>query len=353
MIRAQVVGATGYGGVGIVELLLRHPEVEITSLMGKQDVGQPLSSYFPHLQGFCDRVVEESDPERIGEGVDVVICSTPDRVGMQYAKRVLERGAALIDFSGDFRFRDPQVYAAYARFHPKTAGLPHAAPDLLAQATYGLPELFREQIREARLVGNPGCFAVAAILGLAPVVKEHLVELSSIVCDGKTGISGAGKKPSALHHFPERNENVAAYRIAQHQHSVEMEEVLSLLAGERVSLTFVPHLIPVTRGIICTIYATLRQQVKIETLQDLYTRFYAGSPFVRMRPPGSCAGLKSVIGSNFCDISLTVDDRNGRLVIVSWIDNLVKGQAGSALQNLNVMFGFPEEMGLDRPGFYP
>lgn len=353
MIKAQVVGATGYGGVGIIELLLRHPEVQISSLMGKQDVGQPLSQFFPHLQGFCDMMVEEVDPERLGADVDVVICSTPDRVGMLYGKHILDRGASLIDFSGDFRFRAPAAYAAYAGFHPKTAGLPHAAPELLAQSTYGLPELFREQIRHAKLVGNPGCFAVAMILGLAPAVQENLLELDSIVCDGKTGVSGAGKKPSALHHFPERNENVAAYRIAQHQHSVEVEEVLSQVAGQRLSLTFVPHLIPVTRGIICTTYARLRKEASVEEIQKIYTQFYAQEPFVRMQAPGTCAGLKSVTGSNFCDISLTVDTKNRRLVIVSWIDNLLKGQAGIALQNLNIMFGFPEKTGLDRPAFYP
>jgi N-acetyl-gamma-glutamyl-phosphate reductase len=321
--------------------------------MGKQDIGHPLSHFFPHLQGFCDLMVEEVDPERIGVGVDVVICSTPDRVGMLYGKQILDRGASLIDFSGDFRFRDPSAYAAYAGFHPKTAGLPHAAPELLSQTTYGLPELFREQIRQAKLVGNPGCFAVAAILGLIPAVKEHLIALDSIVCDGKTGISGAGKKPSALHHFPERNENVAAYRIAQHQHSVEIEEMLSQVAGQRLSLTFVPHLIPITRGIICTAYAKLSKKNTIQDIQEIYTHFYAGEPFVRMQAPGTCAGLKSVNGSNFCDISLTLDARNNRLVIVAWIDNLMKGQAGIALQNLNIMFDFPEKTGLDRPAFYP
>ena len=353
MIRAQIVGATGYGGLGMVELLLRHPEIRLTSLLAKTDVGKPLSDFFPHLRGFCDQVVEDASPERIGADVDLVIFATPDRIGMTHARRVVEAGVAMLDYSGDFRFATAERYQEYARRHPATAGRTHACPELLGTGAYGIPELFRSRIREARLVGNPGCFAVAMILGLAPAVKAGLIEPRSIVVDGKTGSSGAGKKPGPVHHFPERNENVTPYRVANHQHTVEVLTTLSDLAGGPVGLTFVPHVVPATRGILCTSYATLREGATATQAQELYRDFYAEEPFVRVLPPGLFATPKSVAGSNLCDVSITVDEANGRLIAISAIDNLLKGQAGVALQNINVMLGFPERFGLERTPLYP
>jgi len=353
VVRAQIVGATGYGGLGMVELLLRHPHFTISGLLAKTDVGRPLSDFFPHLRGFCDRVVEEAEPERIGRDCDVVIFATPDGVGMQYAADLVARGVRVLDYSGDFRFASPEDYARYAQLHPSLRGRPHAAPDLLPRAVYGLPELNREAIRTAPVVGNPGCFAVAMILGLAPAVQARIVDPRSLICDGKTGISGAGKKPSQVHHFPERNENVTPYRVASHQHTVETTLTLSRLAGEPVGLTFVPHLLPVTRGIICTLYATLTEPLTTAQVHAVYQAFYREEPFVRLLPPGATATLKAVLGSNLCDISVTVDEPHRRLVVVSVIDNLLKGQAGVALQNLNLMFGFPETLGLERVPLYP
>lgn len=353
MIRAQLVGATGYGGLGMVELLLRHPEIELVSLLAKTDVGRPLSDFFPHLRGYCDRVVEDANPEVIGADVDLVIFSTPDRIGMTYAEQLARAGVRMIDYSGDFRFGDPERYQEYARLHPSTAGRPHGCPDLLSRSVYGIPELYRERIRSAPIVGNPGCFAVAMILGLAPAVKTGLIDPRSVVCDGKTGSSGAGKKLNAAHHFPERNENLTPYRLGVHQHTVEAVQTLAALGGEPLALTFVPHLLPVTRGILCTTYATLRRDVSLDQAHEIYREFYNGEPFVRVMPPGVYPGLKSVLGSNLCDISLALDAANHRLIVVSAIDNLLKGQAGMALQNINVMFGFPETMGLERLPIYP
>lgn len=353
MIRAQIVGATGYGGLGMIELLLRHPQIEIASLLAKSDVGRPVSHFFPHLRGFCDTVVEDATSERIGDGADLVIFATPDGVGMTYARQVLERGAAVIDYSGDFRFPDITQYARYADLQPNLRGQPHACPELLSRSVYGIPELFREEIAGAKLVGNPGCFAVAIILGLAPALKTGLVAPRSIIVDGKTGISGAGKKPSPMHHFPERDENVTPYRVANHQHAVEANLALSRVAGEEVKITFVPHLVPLIRGILCTMYGQLRRDISIGEVHELYGRFYAGEPFVRVLPPGLTPGLKSVLGSNLCDISLALDAENGRLVVMAAIDNLLKGQAGVALQNINVMLGFPETAGLERLPIYP
>ncbi len=353
MIRAQIVGATGYGGLGMVELLLHHPEIRLTSLLAKTDVGKPLSDFFPHLRGFCDQVVEDAAPERIGADVDLVIFATPDRVGMAYARQVVGSGVAMLDYSGDFRFASAEQYQEYATRHPSTAGKPHACPELLGQNVYGIPELYRDRIREARLVGNPGCFAVAMILGLAPAVKAGLIDPRSIIVDGKTGSSGAGKKPGPVHHFPERNENVTPYRVASHQHTVEVVSTLSSLGGQPVGLTFVPHVVPTTRGILCTSYATLQQPLKTAQVCELYRESYRGEPFVRVLPPGNVAVLKSVQASNLCDVSVTVDEANGRLIVVSAIDNLMKGQAGCALQNINVMLGFPETLGLERTPIYP
>ncbi|MDO8674315.1 MAG: N-acetyl-gamma-glutamyl-phosphate reductase [Dehalococcoidia bacterium] len=353
MIKAQIVGATGYGGLGMVELLQRHPGIEIVSLLAKTDFNKPISELFPHLRGFCDQKVEEATPERVGADADLVIFATPDRVGMAMAGQVLAAGAKMIDYSGDFRFGTAEQYSRYALLHPSTAGQPHTAPELLSQSVYGIPELFRSQIKDARLVGNPGCFAVAMTLGLAPAVSEGIVDPTSLIVDGKTGSSGAGKKPGAVHHFPERNESCAPYRLASHQHSVETTNTLTQLAGEAARMTFVPHLLSTTRGILCTAYANLRRGVSLGEVYELYRRLYEGEPFVRIHPPGVYPGLKSVLGSNLCDISLALDAASDRLIIVSSIDNLVKGQAGNALQNINIMFGFPETMGLERLPTYP
>ncbi|MCC6173824.1 MAG: N-acetyl-gamma-glutamyl-phosphate reductase [Chloroflexi bacterium] len=353
MIRAQIVGATGYGGVGMVDQLLRHPEIEMTSLLATSDVNRPLSAFYPHLRGFCDQIVEEANPDRVGENADLVIFSTPDRVGMSYAGRLVAEGKRVLDYSGDFRFATPGLYDWYAKAHPNVAGKPHLAPSLFDRAVYGIPELNRARIREASVVGNPGCFAVAMILALAPAIRAHLIDPRTVIADGKTGISGAGKKPSVTNHFPERNESVTPYRVARHQHVYETIAALQALGQEKVGLTFVPHLVPTTRGIIVTNYATLREPISLDRVQAIYEEFYAGEPFVRVLPPDLSPGPKAVMGSNLCDVSLALDADNGCLVMMGSIDNLVKGQAGVALQNINIMFGFPETLGLERPPLYP
>lgn len=354
MIRAQIVGATGYGGLGITELLLRHPEVEIHSLLAATDVGKPISQFFPHLRGFCDLPVQDAREVEIGKSADVVVCATPDRVGMSLAARALARGARVIDYSGDFRFQSPEAYARYAAFHPATKGQPHASPELLARSVYGVPELHRDEIKTAAIVGNPGCFAVAMLLGLAPAVAQRLIDPRSIVVDGKTGASGAGKKLGADFHYAHYNENVTAYRVARHQHVVEVATALEELGGEPTGITFVPHTVPLTRGIVCTCYATLCSDATSERVHEQYAASYAGEPFVRLQPLGAKPpGVKAVAGSNLCDLTLVVDAPNRRLVVVASIDNLMKGQAGSALQNLNIMFGIPETSGLERVPLYP
>lgn len=346
MVKAKVVGATGYGGCGIIELLLGHPQARLVSLTAKSEHSRPIHDIFPHLRGFCDLMVQASGQEKEEEPPDVVFLATPDGVGMQEARRYLEQGIRVIDFSGDFRFRDPSLHQAWY-------GMEHSSPDLLEKAVYGLPELHRSEIAQAHLVANPGCFAAAALLGWAPAIAEGIVVPDSLICDAKSGVSGAGKKPEPAHHFPARNENLNAYKIVGHRHTGEIENQLSQLSNEEVRVTFTPQVGPWTRGILCTLYGTLRQEVTEEEARELYTEYYRPHPFVRVSRESHCFGLLGVRGTNFCDLTLCVDKRAGRLVVVSCLDNLMKGQAGNALQNMNLMFGLEENIGLWNFARYP
>jgi N-acetyl-gamma-glutamyl-phosphate reductase len=351
MIRVKVVGATGYGGVGITELLVQHPETELVALVAREDVGLPISKVYPHLEGFCDLPVLAADDPRAAVPADVVFFATPDRVGMSAARGELAKGAKVIDYSGDFRFTTPEAYADYATRIGKEPA--HAAPDLLARTAYGLAELHRDAIRSADIVGNPGCFACSCILGLAPVAKHRLVEPESVICDCKTGVSGAGKKMNAAYHYPARYEQMNAYKLAGHQHVCEVERELSLQAGTDVKITFTAQVVPVCRGILSTLYGDLTRPATEAELVALYREFFKDSPFVRVYPSTASVGTLNVRGTNFCNLVVSVDSRVNRLRVVAHIDNLMKGQAGSALQNMNLMFGLPETAGLNRPGIYP
>jgi N-acetyl-gamma-glutamyl-phosphate reductase len=350
-IKAAIVGAGGYGGCGATELLIGHPDVKLVALIDKQDVGKPISDLYPHLKGFCDLpILDPDDPSR-PKDLDVIFFATPDGVGQREARQWLESGAKVIDYSGDFRFNNPETYRGYAARIGKPGE--HASPDLLPRAVYGLSELHRKEIATASLVGNPGCFAVSVILGLAPAVKASLIDLGSIICDSKTGVSGAGKKPSPTFHYPARYDAMNAYKISGHQHVYEIERELGLVAGKEIRVTFTPHVIPLTRGILSTIYANLGPGQNLKTIEEAYRSFYKGEAFIRVFGPEKTLTSTDVRGSNFCNISLNVDQRTERLIVVSVIDNLVKGQAGSAVQNMNILFGLEETAGLLRPGQYP
>jgi len=352
MIRAKIIGAGGYGGVGITEFLLGHPEVELACLVAKTETGMLMSDLYPHVKGFCDLPILPPDDPAAHEAYDVVFFSTPDGVAMRDARAELEKGAAVIDYSGDFRFQTPQEYAEYAKRIGKNPE--HASPDLLAQSVYGLPELHRDELNPStRLVGNVGCFAIGVTLGLAPAVRHKLVDFKSIIVDAKTAVSGAGKKPSPTFHYPARYDQMNAYRLTGHQHVVEVEREMKKLSGEEIAITFTPQVVPACRGILSCIYGSLHEGMGINDVMDAYRAFHQDNYFVRIYDRNAPIGTQHVRGSNFCNLIVDVDERTGKMRIISHIDNLVKGQAGNALQNMNLLFGLPETMGLDRPGQYP
>jgi len=349
MIKAKIVGAGGYGGVGITELLLRHPETEIGCLVSLSDTGRKMSDVFPHLRDFCGDVIVSPDDPKTKEAYDVIFYSTPDGVGMQMVAEELERGAKVIDYSGDFRFSTSEQYAEYANF----IGLDpvHKAPSLLTETVYGLPEL--HEITESQmLAGNPGCFAVSCILGLAPAVDAGIIDVKSIICDCKTGVSGAGKKPNAAFHYPHRYDNMNAYKLAGHQHVVEVEQELSALSEEDVQITFTAQVVPICRGIMSSLYASLDGHT-IDEVLEIYREFNKNNPFVRVQDSATPSSIADIRGTNYCNLTVDVDARNNRLRIISHIDNLMKGQAGNALQNMNLMFGLDAGIGLAFPGQYP
>ncbi len=351
-IKVKVVGAGGYGGLGIIELLLAHPQAEIIALVAATETGVPISTLYPHLAGFCDLPVLAPSDAGATDPADVVFMATPDGVGMTMAADFLAGGARVIDYSGDFRFDTPAAYADYARRIGRDPS--HRAPHLLPQTVYGLPELHRDRIVPGcLLVGNPGCFAVSCILGLAPALGAHLVETAPIICDCKTGVSGAGKKAAPAHHYPARYDNMNAYRLSGHQHVCEVERELSAVAGQLVRVTFTAQVVPACRGILSSLYAVTRSGVTADQLLDCYREFYRHAPFVRVCDRSSDAGTAQVRGSNFCNLTVDRDERTGMLRVIACIDNLMKGQAGSALQNMNLLLGWPETLGLRRPGSYP
>jgi len=352
MIRVKVIGAGGYGGVGMTELLVGHPKAKLAALVDVENVGMPISKVYPHLTGFCDMVVLDPADPKATEPYDVVFMATPDGVGMKLAPAEIAKGAKVVDYSGDFRFNTVEAYAEYARRIGKEPA--HKSPELLPQAVYGLPELHRKELTTGtKVVGNPGCFAVSCILGLSPAVKKGLIKTDSIICNCVTGVSGAGKKPSPTFHYPARYDHMNAYKLAGHQHVCEIERELGLQAGHELKITFTAHVAPVCRGIMSTLYGNLTKPLTEADVLAAYRDFYAKDTFVRVFESTAPVGSPHVRGTNYCNLVISVDERTSRLRVVSYIDNLVKGQAGSAVQNMNLIFGLPENTGFDNPGMFP
>ncbi len=350
--KIKLVGATGYGGLGLIELVQKHPEFEISCAIATQDVGKRISEVWPYLEGFCDLpIVAPASAEAEAAEADVVVFSTPDGVGQLGAGVELQRGRKVLDYSGDFRFNSIEFYQEYATRINKDPE--HKAADLLPRSVYGLTELHREEIAQAELVGNPGCFAVSCILGLSAALKYDLIETRGICCDAKSGISGAGKKPAPGFHYPERYDNMNAYRLTGHQHVLEIERELSALGSNEVSVTFTPQVVPMSRGIMSCVYGVLKAGVTQEDVFGAYQQLFAAEPFVMVKEFSYPASTGVVRGSNRCLLTVACDERTGMFRVISHIDNLLKGQAGSAMQNLNVMFGFDETLGLNSPGAHP
>ena len=336
--RVAVLGASGYAGLELLRILLRHPVFEIAAVTSEQRAGQPVGDAFPALRGHLDLAFEAADPARLASKVDLAFAALPHAASAPSVAALRREGVPVADLSADFRLRDPVLYREWYGEHP--------APGLLAEAVYGLPELHREELRGAGLVACPGCYPTGALLPLAPFLREGLVETAGIAIDSKSGVSGAGRKLEAGYLFAELDENVHAYKVAQHRHAPEIEQEAGRLAGEPVRVTFVPHLVPTIRGIATSVYARPRRRLSAADAQELLAAAYRDERFVRVLPPGETPRLASVRGSNFCDVAVVSDERNGTLVLLSALDNLVKGASGQAVQCANLMRGLPEETGL-------
>jgi len=339
-LRVGIINITGYAGAELARLLAKHPMVQICAVTGRSAVGQKLAEVFPHLSLLDLTITSDIDD------ADLVFSAMPHKASAEAILPLLDRGMRIVDVSADFRLKDPAKYTEWYAFS-------HPAPELLEEAVYGLPELYRSKIPGARLVANPGCYPTGAILALAPAIREGLIG-SDIIIDSKSGVSGAGRTLSLPTHYSEAADNVRAYSLEGHRHLPEIVQELQALALDSVpSVTFVPHVVPMARGILTTCYAHLRTDglPKVKQIVELYREFYKKEPFVRITssPPET----KQTWGSNFCLIYPTLDARTGRLIVISCLDNLVKGAAGQAVQNMNIMYGFPETTGLEALPLYP
>jgi N-acetyl-gamma-glutamyl-phosphate reductase len=337
-INVGIIGATGYVGKELIRLLLRHENVEIVSLSAKISATTHISKIFPEFKNIIAlECINFESAEEIAKGVDLVFLALPHTVSMDVAPKFLELGKKVIDLSADFRLQDATVYEKWYK-------VKHKCPEVLNQAVYGLPELYNDEIKNANLIANPGCYPTSVIIGIAPLLKEGVVKLKNIIVDAKSGVSGIGREPCLKAHFPERNDSLAPYSVASHRHIPEIEQELTKLATEEVKITFIPHLVPMDRGILNTIYLSLNKQIEINKLVALYKEFYSSCPFVRLID--EFPETKWVFGTNYCDINIREDKRTGYIVIFSSLDNLIKGASGQAVQNMNLMYEFDEICGL-------
>jgi N-acetyl-gamma-glutamyl-phosphate reductase len=345
-IKVAVIGASGYAGLELVRLLARHPGCELVGLASLEYPGRPFSQVFPGMTGIVDLPFSaDQTPEKVAAAAEVVFTAVPHQTAMGMIPRFLALGCKVVDLSADFRFRDVHLYEKWYQ--------EHTAPELNAEAVYGLPELYRDEVKLARLVGNPGCYPTGVILGLAPLAKAGLLVPDSVIADCKSGTSGAGRQALLGISFCEVNEGFRAYKVLEHRHMPEMEQELSLLAGKPVRVIFTPHLVPMSRGILGTLYASLTEAKSEADLRSLYEEFYQGHPFVRLLPPNTFPDTRNVRGANYCDLGLKVAADGRRVIVVSAIDNLTKGAAGQAVHNFNLMMGFPETTGLEVVPFVP
>ncbi len=337
--KVGIIGATGYGGLELIRLLHTHPEVEKIELFTSSDEGTVFSSRFGHLFTIHDDSLKKIDKDALSS-FDVVFTSTPSGVTSKLLPPLVGSGPKLIDLSGDYRLKQPDLYKQWYKKEP-------APIELLQESVYGLTEWNEDQIKNARIIANPGCYPTAVLLSILPLIKEKLIDPNHLIIDAKSGVSGAGNKPSQGTHFSETNENFSIYKINEHQHIPEIEQAIQLFTGVNTAISFNTHLVPMTRGILSTTYSPVLEGVTNEQLIECLVETYKNDPFVRIISETSSFGTNRVKGSNYCDISVKLDERTNRVTVVSVIDNLVKGAAGQAIQNMNVQFGLSQSLGLD------
>ena len=339
-----ILGASGYTGAELVRLLFGHPQVSISHVTASRHAGRALGEVFPHLAHTVDLELSNPDPSLIPDDIDVVFAALPHGASAELIEKIYERDVRIIDLGADFRLTEG-TYRDWYGDHP--------CAHLLENAVYGIPELHAERISKTKLVANPGCYPTSSILPLAPLLENGMVEPSGITIDSKSGASGAGRNPSLDLHFCEVSEGMKAYKVGEHRHTPEIEQGLSDFLGSKVEVIFTPHLIPINRGMLSTIYVNLSGSHKTRDLLDALGQFYKNSPFVRILPEGTFPNTSWVRGSNFCDIGVKTDPQKRRAIIVCAIDNLVKGASGQAIQNMNIMLDFPEDLGLSSVALYP
>lgn len=343
--KVSILGATGYTGSELLRILYNHPKAEVVHVTSESHTGEKIQDFFPHLRGCYDMTLESlSDLRRIGKDSDFVFIGMPAGHAMEIGKALADLPVRIIDLGADYRFHDTSVYEAW--YH-----VAHTHKD--AKCVYGLAEWYREDIKTAKIIGNAGCFTTASILAVAPLAKEGLIDLHTVICDAASGVSGAGRSPKLANHFPELYDNFKAYNACHHRHTPEIEQALSDISGEPVLINFTPHLVPMARGILSTCYASLKEGVTAEAVDAAFQKVYGREHFIRLLGRGAYPETKYVRGSNFCDLGWHIDERTHRVIVLSAIDNLVKGAAGQAVQNFNIACGFDETLGLDNVPMYP
>ncbi|MBI5025272.1 MAG: N-acetyl-gamma-glutamyl-phosphate reductase [Nitrospirae bacterium] len=349
MLKVAILGGSGYTGGELLRLLQNHSQVEITAVTSERFAGKSISDVFPHMYPAKDLTFEALNLRKLAGKAELFFLCLPHKKSQEVVAHLHKANKKVIDLSADYRLKSPEVYEEWY----KTS---HKFPELLKTAVYGLSELYRKKIEKARIIANPGCYPTCIILGLAPLMGEGIIDVidtDCIIADSKSGISGAGRNPELSYMFSEANESVKAYAVMTHRHTPEIEQELSSISKRRITITFTPHLIPMDRGILSTIYVPLKKNLKLVQAWQLYHNFYLHEPFIRVLKNGTYPNTKSVKGTNFCDIAIFYNQRKNSLIIVTAIDNLLKGGAGQAVQNMNIMYGFDETVGLKTIPAYP